>query len=191
MRQLHHAGSRWIPAMLATTQIAARMPTIVARPLPEEPSRVASDRQARIMRRTLDEARHIPPPPAKRLYVQHLHARSLKPTEAQGAAMCAVCITEFEPDAEVVEIPCHHVFCKPCIQLWLRRQGTCPVCRALTGVDDWEVKVAQCMPPLVAALRRRRASVPPPIPGAGRTPSRHARRPAARNAHAVEALPPL
>ncbi|KAI8552212.1 hypothetical protein RHMOL_Rhmol06G0248700 [Rhododendron molle] len=43
---------------------------------------------------------------------------------------CIVCLTEFEPDAEVDRLRCGHVFHRMCLEKWLKsRKLTCPLCR--------------------------------------------------------------
>ncbi|XP_069608708.1 E3 ubiquitin-protein ligase Praja-2 isoform X1 [Ranitomeya imitator] len=42
---------------------------------------------------------------------------------------CAICCSEYIKDEVLTELPCHHVFHKPCVTLWLQKSGTCPVCR--------------------------------------------------------------
>ncbi|XP_043920209.1 E3 ubiquitin-protein ligase Praja-2 isoform X3 [Protopterus annectens] len=42
---------------------------------------------------------------------------------------CAICCSEYIRDEIVTELPCHHLFHKPCVTLWLQKSGTCPVCR--------------------------------------------------------------
>ncbi|XP_018414817.1 PREDICTED: E3 ubiquitin-protein ligase Praja-2 isoform X2 [Nanorana parkeri] len=42
---------------------------------------------------------------------------------------CAICCSEYIKDDILTELPCHHLFHKPCVTLWLQKSGTCPVCR--------------------------------------------------------------
>ncbi|NXB09501.1 PJA2 ligase, partial [Cnemophilus loriae] len=42
---------------------------------------------------------------------------------------CTICCSEYVEGEIITELPCHHLFHKPCVALWLQRSGTCPVCR--------------------------------------------------------------
>ncbi|NXC70940.1 PJA2 ligase, partial [Anhinga anhinga] len=42
---------------------------------------------------------------------------------------CTICWSEYVKDEILTELPCHHLFHKACVTLWLQRSGTCPVCR--------------------------------------------------------------
>ncbi|NXK89714.1 PJA2 ligase, partial [Formicarius rufipectus] len=42
---------------------------------------------------------------------------------------CTICCSEYMRGEYVAELPCHHLFHKSCVTLWLQRSGTCPVCR--------------------------------------------------------------
>ncbi|XP_050184356.1 E3 ubiquitin-protein ligase Praja-2 isoform X1 [Myiozetetes cayanensis] len=42
---------------------------------------------------------------------------------------CTICCSEYVRGEFVAELPCHHLFHKPCVTPWLQRSGTCPVCR--------------------------------------------------------------
>lgn len=42
---------------------------------------------------------------------------------------CTICCSEYVEGEVITELPCHHLFHKPCVTLWLQRSGTCPVCR--------------------------------------------------------------
>ncbi|NWT71873.1 PJA2 ligase, partial [Prunella himalayana] len=42
---------------------------------------------------------------------------------------CTICCSEYVEGEIITELPCHHLFHKPCVTLWLQRSGTCPVCR--------------------------------------------------------------
>ncbi|NXL12700.1 PJA2 ligase, partial [Mesembrinibis cayennensis] len=42
---------------------------------------------------------------------------------------CTICCSEYVKDEIITELPCHHLFHKSCVILWLQKSGTCPVCR--------------------------------------------------------------
>ncbi|XP_028939529.1 E3 ubiquitin-protein ligase Praja-2 [Antrostomus carolinensis] len=42
---------------------------------------------------------------------------------------CTICCSEYVKDEVITELPCHHLFHRPCVTLWLQESGTCPVCR--------------------------------------------------------------
>jgi hypothetical protein len=45
--------------------------------------------------------------------------------------ICAICKDHLTPEASARLQPCHHTqFCKDCIVTWLKRNATCPTCRA-------------------------------------------------------------
>ncbi|XP_061875261.1 E3 ubiquitin-protein ligase Praja-2 isoform X3 [Colius striatus] len=46
---------------------------------------------------------------------------------------CAICCSEYVKDEVITELPCHHLFHKPCVTLWLQKSGTCPICRHVLG----------------------------------------------------------
>lgn len=41
---------------------------------------------------------------------------------------CPICIDKFG-DNTIIKMPCAHLFHKTCLDSWLHRSGTCPVCR--------------------------------------------------------------
>ncbi|NXG61630.1 PJA2 ligase, partial [Hemiprocne comata] len=42
---------------------------------------------------------------------------------------CTICWCDYVQDEIITELPCHHLFHKSCVTLWLQKSGTCPVCR--------------------------------------------------------------
>ncbi|KAG9131321.1 hypothetical protein Leryth_006169 [Lithospermum erythrorhizon] len=49
---------------------------------------------------------------------------------------CCVCLTEFEDDEEMRELPCLHFFHVECIDTWLKINATCPLCKFEIGLSD-------------------------------------------------------
>lgn len=72
---------------------------------------------------------------------------------------CAVCLSALEEGETVRTLPtCEHTFHRACIDVWLRKHITCPVCRA-----DAESGKAT----VVEEGSRRQPSPPPEIGGGG------------------------
>ncbi|KAM6363898.1 E3 ubiquitin-protein ligase Praja-2 [Pluvialis apricaria] len=42
---------------------------------------------------------------------------------------CTICCSEYVKGEIITELPCHHLFHKSCVTLWLQNSGTCPICR--------------------------------------------------------------
>lgn len=42
---------------------------------------------------------------------------------------CAICLGEYIHSMAVVQLPCRHIFHRPCISAWLLRQNVCPCCK--------------------------------------------------------------
>ncbi|PRQ31817.1 putative transcription factor C2H2 family [Rosa chinensis] len=50
--------------------------------------------------------------------------------ESSDEFCCSICLQELEDGDYTRELPiCRHLFHLACIDLWLRRQGSCPMCR--------------------------------------------------------------
>ena len=62
--------------------------------------------------------------------------RSFKSTErkeSEEKKCCTICLSDYKEWEVVRVIPnCSHMFHMDCIDQWLRRQATCPVCRTST-----------------------------------------------------------
>ncbi|KAK7462655.1 hypothetical protein BaRGS_00038306 [Batillaria attramentaria] len=46
-----------------------------------------------------------------------------------NAVQCQICLVDFEVGDSLRSIPCKHDFHKGCIDEWLKRNATCPICR--------------------------------------------------------------
>eukprot|EP00347_Sterkiella_histriomuscorum_P022048 403331868 len=50
---------------------------------------------------------------------------------------CAICLDEFDTDMQVVPLPCkNHSFHINCIEMWLKKNSICPVCRFQVTKDN-------------------------------------------------------
>ncbi|KAB2610211.1 E3 ubiquitin-protein ligase RING1-like [Pyrus ussuriensis x Pyrus communis] len=50
-------------------------------------------------------------------------------TVTEVGADCAICMGDLEIGGEAREMPCKHRFHSPCIEAWLCRRASCPLCR--------------------------------------------------------------
>jgi len=48
--------------------------------------------------------------------------------------MCSICLTDVTLDKKALS--CNHIYHKKCIDKWLERKSTCPVCRKEVGSED-------------------------------------------------------
>ncbi|KAI4902536.1 hypothetical protein NFI96_013156 [Prochilodus magdalenae] len=68
-------------------------------------------------------------PPASEQIIDSLpHITVLDDHRGQEQS-CAVCCCEYVNEEIATQLPCRHMFHKLCVTLWLRKSGTCPVCR--------------------------------------------------------------
>jgi len=42
---------------------------------------------------------------------------------------CCICLADFEKDEEIRKLGCNHMFHKTCVDEWLRRNHSCPLCK--------------------------------------------------------------
>ena len=42
---------------------------------------------------------------------------------------CPICLTELEDGEEIKTLPCKHLFHPDCIDPWLHKNSTCPICK--------------------------------------------------------------
>ncbi|VDM03884.1 unnamed protein product [Schistocephalus solidus] len=63
----------------------------------------------------------------KRLPVRHL--QPVDPMISIGFDQCAVCIELFQPHDVIRSLPCKHFYHKACIDPWLLKHRSCPLCK--------------------------------------------------------------
>ncbi|NWW79686.1 PJA2 ligase, partial [Climacteris rufus] len=74
------------------------------------------------------DAEHTHPPATQETIVclPHIIVKGDRKGQEQ---CCPICCSEYVDGETITELPCHHLFHKPCVTRWLQRSGTCPVCR--------------------------------------------------------------
>lgn len=50
--------------------------------------------------------------------------------EKEGEEVCSICCDAFQEDDKLRELPCKHQFHAACVDEWLARNRTCPLCKA-------------------------------------------------------------
>ena len=60
----------------------------------------------------------------------HVDRNAPPETEADKEDMCPICYETISLQETVRRLKCDHVYHKKCIDSWLRRKFTCPMCRA-------------------------------------------------------------
>ncbi|KAF3340166.1 E3 ubiquitin-protein ligase ATL15-like protein [Carex littledalei] len=71
--------------------------------------------------------------------------------QSKDNAQCSICLGDYEEKEMLRVIPaCHHNFHLVCIDLWLQKQSTCPICR-LPLKDLFEGKCATASSPTALA----------------------------------------
>uniref|UniRef100_A0A673XK19 RING-type E3 ubiquitin transferase n=1 Tax=Salmo trutta TaxID=8032 RepID=A0A673XK19_SALTR len=68
-------------------------------------------------------------PPATEQIIECLPQITILEDHSGQEQCCAICCCEYIKDEIATQLPCHHMFHKICVTLWLQKSGTCPVCR--------------------------------------------------------------
>ncbi|XP_052634556.1 E3 ubiquitin-protein ligase Praja-2 [Harpia harpyja] len=68
-------------------------------------------------------------PPATKETIDCLPQITVADDQDGQEQCCTICCSEYVKDEIITELPCHHLFHKTCITLWLQKSGTCPICR--------------------------------------------------------------
>ncbi|XP_058633197.1 E3 ubiquitin-protein ligase Praja-2 isoform X2 [Onychostoma macrolepis] len=68
-------------------------------------------------------------PPATEQIIDCLPQITINAENIEQEQCCAICCCEYVKDEIATLLPCRHMFHKLCVTLWLRKSGTCPVCR--------------------------------------------------------------
>ncbi|NXJ66704.1 PJA2 ligase, partial [Rostratula benghalensis] len=68
-------------------------------------------------------------PPATKETINSLPQIIVTDERASQQQCCTICYSDYVKDEIITELPCHHLFHRLCVSLWLEESGTCPVCR--------------------------------------------------------------
>lgn len=71
-------------------------------------------------------------------YDPSLFAQDGVPGDNRPAPECCICTDKFDANKRIKRTPCQHVFHKECLEDWLKRSKTCPLCR-----NDLEAAASQ------------------------------------------------
>ncbi|NWU58649.1 PJA2 ligase, partial [Dromas ardeola] len=81
-------------------------------------------------------------PPANRETIDCLPQIIVTDDHEGQEQCCTICCSEYVKDEIITELPCHHLFHKLCVTLWLEKSGTCPVCRHVLAPMPCEADAA-------------------------------------------------
>ncbi|XP_067262232.1 E3 ubiquitin-protein ligase Praja-2 isoform X2 [Chanodichthys erythropterus] len=77
-------------------------------------------------------------PPATEQIIDCLPQITVHAENIEQEQCCAICCCEYVKDEIATLLPCRHMFHKLCVTLWLRKSGTCPVCRHVLAPEVTE-----------------------------------------------------
>lgn len=69
------------------------------------------------------------PPPASASTIESLPSNPVTDQQIDDLAPCSICLSSFVVMDTSSHLPCNHLFHLHCIQAWLAKSATCPVCR--------------------------------------------------------------
>jgi hypothetical protein len=95
----------------------------------------------------LPSSHKYPTPP---VIINNLPVIKYHPLGAGSSQICAICYDEFQPEEDVKLLPCMHSYHGACIDAWLRRGHTCPICNydviRAAGMSNMAATVATTSP---------------------------------------------
>ena len=61
-----------------------------------------------------------------------------KPGENEENTECVICMMEYKPNDVTITLPCdnRHFFHAACIENWLKKNNSCPMCKKPVTMDD-------------------------------------------------------
>ncbi|XP_050522989.1 uncharacterized protein LOC126895303 isoform X2 [Daktulosphaira vitifoliae] len=62
----------------------------------------------------------------------------IEDNSSKDVEICAICFNEVND--ECYKTPCNHEFCKKCMDQWLQKGSTCPICRYLIKENNGNIR---------------------------------------------------
>lgn len=140
-------GNLRIPVLMVSPSDAVHIRRLAASAAAPPPSSDGGGSRGGGSREGADDAA---PRESARLHV-HL-SRALR----GSAHECPVCCESFDIGAQLVVLPCQHVYHELCIVPWLQRTHTCPLCRFALPLDPAAAAAAAAEAAMRDALARQR-----------------------------------
>ncbi|XP_015379001.1 PREDICTED: E3 ubiquitin-protein ligase RNF181-like, partial [Diuraphis noxia] len=49
---------------------------------------------------------------------------------------CRICLCQYQPNDEALNMPCNHIFHENCLKTWLEKSNFCPLCKFELKTDN-------------------------------------------------------
>ncbi|KAH7728399.1 zinc finger protein [Aphelenchoides avenae] len=69
--------------------------------------------------------------------LQRIPMAEVTDEQVSNGAQCTTCMEAFQAKEQVAKLDCNHIFHRPCVEPWLRRNNTCPICRQAVDPSKW------------------------------------------------------
>mmetsp|Transcript_86550 Transcript_86550/g.197530 ORF Transcript_86550/g.197530 Transcript_86550/m.197530 type:complete len:242 (+) Transcript_86550:84-809(+) len=89
----------------------------------------------------------VPDRPAKSSFVRGLPRRAVEQSDLDNCEQCTFCCEDFAVGSEETFLPCQHFFHGKCLEQWLQKRNSCPVCRHALPEEEDDLP---CVPPASA-----------------------------------------
>jgi len=119
---------------------------------------------------TMDTTQDMGPPPLNLISINLIPTVEISEAQVSAKISCSICIEDFFLGEKVKQLECDHLFHVPCIDKWLKQNGSCPVCRKVFnpvaasttqdqssqsfGIDSSNYSVSQYPWSFLASFRR-------------------------------------
>lgn len=104
-----------------------------------------------IFYRSLANSQLVPQPPTSQKFLDQLVDLVV---ESQEDYECSICLKKMESGETLNQLPCQHKFHKDCVQLWLKKINSCPLCRHELPPEDVNLRPRPPEPVNTAANRQ-------------------------------------
>lgn len=73
--------------------------------------------------------------------IERLPKYKVSQKHVDNETQCTTCMETFKLGEDVVKLDCDHIFHFPCIEPWLHRNNSCPICRTEIDPSKWRPKI--------------------------------------------------